>query len=369
MVFRSLSLGFALGCGIFLLGLVEFGFRARERSFQSHDVMDPGLIRYDETLGWTLTPNASGGHTNQDFGAVYRINEAGFRADSPMPRDRSHPLHAFVGDSFVFGFGVTEEQTFVHRLNQRAGTRGQFVNYGVPGYSTDQEALLIERELVGRKPDVIWLVVYLANDLLDNQFSMPMQVRHPKPFFEEQGKEIVLRNTPVPHAPAAGDPAQVDLGTAILGRDYFRTSWRARLSRRSAIFRSLDDSWLPAEDLQSLLEQRLQPSVRLFQAILARIEGSCREHGIRLRLVLMPGRAMVERPESLPGRYQKALLQQLLLSEGVKRGQPVDLGRALKARFDQTKERYFFPVDGHLTPAGQEMVAEVLAEACAEKSL
>lgn len=366
LVFRGLSLGFALGCGMLLLSVAELGFRARQRSLRSNDVMDPRLIRYDETLGWTLSPNSSGGHTNQDFGVAYEVNELGFRADSKLSNDSSRPLHAFVGDSFVFGFGVRAEETFVHRLNQLAASRGRFINCGVPGYSTDQEALLIEREVIKLQPRVIWLTVYLANDLLDNQFPTPMQVSHPKPYFEWAGEGLVLRNSPVPRQSTDGERGQVDLGTAILGSEHFQTSWRARLSRRSALFRSVDDHWLPAEDVQSLLESRIQPSIKLFLAIVDRIESVCREQNIRLRLVVMPGRALIETPGSLPGRYQALLHQRLLPHPALSRWQPVDLAKVLQARYDQTKQHYFFPVDGHLTPAGQVVVAEALAAACSE---
>lgn len=185
----------------FLLAGSELVVRWQQSRIRNSDRLDPGIAHYDPELGWKLTPNWTGSHRTFDFTVRYTINEAGLRADSPLPFDRRGKLVAVVGDSFAFGLGVNDDQTFVHLLNQSARDQATFVNFSVPGYSTDQEALLIERDVLRWKPDVIILAVYVANDLFDNLLDHPLQVNHAKPRFALCDGRLVLTNVPVPVRP------------------------------------------------------------------------------------------------------------------------------------------------------------------------
>jgi hypothetical protein len=102
------------------------------------------------------------------------------------------------GDSFTFGLGVNDHETFVHLLNARAADGDSYLNFAIPGFSTDQEYLLIRRRVFDFNLSVIVLVTYLGNDLFDNQLPFPLQAHNAKPFFELAGDRLVLKNSPVP---------------------------------------------------------------------------------------------------------------------------------------------------------------------------
>lgn len=84
---------------------------------------------------------------------------------------------AVLGDSFVFGWGVEEEESFVSligkRLTELSGddVRVQMLNFGVPGYSTFQEVAAYEEFGRKFKPDVV--LVYVV----DNDFGFPFYIR------------------------------------------------------------------------------------------------------------------------------------------------------------------------------------------------
>ncbi len=63
-----------------------------------------------------------------------------------------------VGDSFSFGLGIENGQTFVHHLNELGDGKNVYWNFSIPGYSTDQEYLLIRERLGFFNPDVVVLV-------------------------------------------------------------------------------------------------------------------------------------------------------------------------------------------------------------------
>jgi hypothetical protein len=74
-----------------------------------------------------------------------------------------------LGDSYVFGLGVDEENLFTTHLEQLLASRSnrtvEVVNMGVPGYSTDREILLLEELGLKLFPDLVVRVV------CDNDFD------------------------------------------------------------------------------------------------------------------------------------------------------------------------------------------------------
>ena len=170
VLFVSIILLVSLGGG--LIGS-EAILRYRSRFIRDSNRLDPGLILYDERLGWRLAPGREGRHRHHDFDVRYATNRYGFRGDFRMNQGGEGLRYAFVGDSFTFSFGVGDHETFVAILNSKATGGGTFLNFGVPGYSTDQEYLLIRERVFSFRPDVILLVVYLAGMLRKRHRNHP----------------------------------------------------------------------------------------------------------------------------------------------------------------------------------------------------
>jgi len=86
-----------------------------------------------------------------------------------------------LGDSFTFGVGVEEEQTWIARTGEALRADGYSVatyDAGVPGYGAPDEEALFEHHLADLRPDLVVLGVYLANDLLDaSPASLKVEVR------------------------------------------------------------------------------------------------------------------------------------------------------------------------------------------------
>lgn len=360
-VFRTVLLVLVCLTGLLLLGLAEWTMRWRRSSLGVQDVMDPRLIRYDPDLGWALNPGSAGGHTNSDFGTVYHVSMTGFRADSTCLERRPATRQIFLGDSFVFGLGVPEDETFVHRLNTEASSKGCFVNCGVPGFSTDQELLLLDSILRDLQPDVVWLVIYLANDLLDIRQGRAIQVNQPKPFFEWREGRLERRHSPVPRQTVESPAAAPDLAFAMLGPELCRNSWRISLERRFLLFQSLSDRWLSPPDVTLAIAERLPPALDLFCALIRAMEEKCEKQSVRMRVAFMPGRSMVQKPDSIPGQYQRLVLGMLKTRPELNRLAALDLYPSLVSANQANPGRLFFPNDGHLTREGHEVVAKAIA--------
>jgi hypothetical protein len=101
-------------------------------------------------------------------------NSLGFRGPEFAARKPADALRiAFVGDSFTFGEGVRFEDTFPERaaaaLTRRCGTPVESLNFGVGGFNTTLERLLLERRVLGFEPDVV-VLGYVLNDAEPPQF-------------------------------------------------------------------------------------------------------------------------------------------------------------------------------------------------------
>lgn len=344
---------------LFAFVAADFVLKWKRDQIRKSEVLEPNLVQHDPILGWQLTPGWQGSHRHHDFVSKYSIDARGFRKDPISIPSAGGKLCAVVGDSFVFGFGVNDDQTFVHLLNESRAGDSTFINCGVPGYSTDQEALLIERSVLPLRPKEILLVVYLANDIFDNQLEMPMQVAGPKPRFELTSNGLELLGTPISSIPTRR-MATTDLITAVLGRE-FRKSIMGRLQARFALVGTLHESPAFYVDRTEEFDRRFKPAVDLFWAITQRIAAQADERNIGLKLVLLAGKSYAQNPWSLSSQYQESLKRQILARCESAKVPVIDVAGEMRRRFQQNSPSLFFPNDGHLSPEGHRLVAEILA--------
>jgi hypothetical protein len=343
------------------LGAAEFALRYRRDRVRRSGWLDPGLFRYDRRLGWRLTPGWQGRHRHWDYDVKYAVNRDGLRANgTPANADATNVI-AVVGDSFTFGFGVNDDETFIHRLDQRLGMDTHVMNFAVPGYSTDQEALLIEERVLPRAPTEILLVVYLGNDLFDNLRPFPLQGANAKPYFELRGGHPVLCNVPVPHEVRSAGRAQEELAAVVRGAGT-PPSLRERLQSRSEVARRVLSN-LPEPTIEPLVfAERFAPAVSLFGEILARIRRHCEGEEAELIVAALPGPSYVVRRRSQSAQYQD-YLRQCVLDAAANQGlRALDLARPLGGESVGLRRRLFHPEDGHLTVTGHRKVADLLAK-------
>lgn len=354
---------FAIGIfsATLLIGLlgVEWFVWARRQAIETSDRLDPGLIQRDESLGWRLAPGWRGMHRHHDFEASYSTNPYGFRGAIDPDANSDEPRYAVVGDSFVFGFGVNDDETFVELLNRAHEGEARFLNFGTPGYSTDQEYLLIRDRVLPFAPEAVFLFVYLGNDLCDNELPMPLQADLPKPRFEFDGDKFVLQN------PASEDRREElraqrpGLMEIVLGGRQSRSGLSAWLNR-SAAWRVLAERFFPPGDVSRGFEQRFAPSLKLFSFLVGKIRTACESHDASLILVLLPGRSYVERPGSVAFQYQNYLRKKILENKEDLKTPIHDLAGWMLTEHERNPGHWFYPNDGHLTPEGHRLVADYL---------
>jgi len=99
-----------------------------------------------------------------------------------------------IGDSYVEGAYVSDEQTTARRLEVRLGH--SVVNLGVSGYGTLQEFLILKKDGFRFRPKVVVLFFFEGNDLYDDQrfenyllspFSLEQTTVTPERWAQNQG--------------------------------------------------------------------------------------------------------------------------------------------------------------------------------------
>jgi lysophospholipase L1-like esterase len=126
------------------------------------------LHQYDADAGWICKANLDSRYKLPgSFDVRVRCNRRGLR-DEAIPYEKPPESKRIVvlGDSFMWGYGVENDEMFSTRLEEYL-PGAQTVNFGVNGYSTVQELVRFEKEGLKYSPD--WTVLaFCTNDLQDN---------------------------------------------------------------------------------------------------------------------------------------------------------------------------------------------------------
>jgi len=147
-------------------------------------------VRTDPELGWTLRPDVSGLMSDEPWQADLATNALGFR-DIPHGKKAAGVTRvAVLGDSFVFGSGVKQDEPLTRRLAALLGPSFDVVNLGVPGYGTDQALLTLRRWGPRLSPDVV-LAGFFWNDIMENASAEMYGMQKPRFVLEGGGLALV----------------------------------------------------------------------------------------------------------------------------------------------------------------------------------
>lgn len=180
----------AIGLGlVFALVLAECGLRLA-------GVGRPVFHRPDGTYGMVLIPGATGTFVNEGRAAV-EVNADGFRdVRHPKTKPAATLRIAVLGDSFTEALQVPRSQAFWAVLAEQlggcaalAGRKVETMSFGVSGYGTAQELLLLQRRVWDWSPDVVVVAFLTGNDVADNHPALGAAAA---PFFRLEGDKLVL---------------------------------------------------------------------------------------------------------------------------------------------------------------------------------
>jgi lysophospholipase L1-like esterase len=261
----------------------------------------------------------------------YHVNDLGFRGSS-LSEDRGGRHRVlFVGDSFTFGEGVHEQDTFVARLSklleQRVadGNGVQLINLGQPGHNPANELKILEQLAPQSNAELVVLVL-TPND-------WPSQYIAEMHGVEVRGQYTALyQPNPLYHA------------SRMLW--WFDAQWRNyRLNR------ALEAAF---DDVPQVLATDVQSREKACRTILE-IRDVARRQGAEFTAVVLPELLRLE-----ADRYPYAFIHESVVALGRQEGFPVvDLQPDFIGR--DPEELWVHRVDHHPNDQAHRIIAERLA--------
>jgi len=150
------------------LTLLEVGLRL-SGSFEPRPRLFPGDIEVvpdpfsDPFVGWKLEPDARIPERQAEYSVTYRTNPQGFRSPYDFSRPKTKRRIAFLGDSFTFGSGVADDETFAALIDAEL-PETQVFNYGIGAFGIDQMWMTLRHYALRSEPDVV-VVAFIRSDL------------------------------------------------------------------------------------------------------------------------------------------------------------------------------------------------------------
>lgn len=346
---RLILLGFSL---VFSLLVAELAIR-RVRP-QAVMTVTPGLYQPDPPRRYRIAPGFEGRITNQaEFDTHVLTNQEGMRGAERAAKPAGFLRVLALGDSFTFGVGAGETDTWPARLERTMGNV-QVLNAGAPGFGVPDEVAWFEAHGVDLQPDVVVVAVFLANDLQDASPDQP--------------KVAVVDGSLVVPGETGGLRRWLYYHSHL-----FRLLKSSVLEGRVRSLLGLKEPWAKRELRAELslygpaLPEEMRKGAEATEAAVARLAS----RGVPAVAVLIPSLPQVD-----PGRWTALLDQFGLDPAGYDPRRPNRLFREIFERHGvpvldltdtfaaavQQEQQIYYPIDQHLTPAGYDLMARTIGD-------
>jgi hypothetical protein len=323
---------------------------------------------YDAELGWRLTPNKRALRERTEYKHIETVNSLGMR---DVERAVANPAGAtrvlVLGDSFVEGYSVADDETLTRKLEAHLANNGRAVevlNAGVGGYSTDQELIWFRKRGRFFKPDIVVLALY-RNDILFN--PRPAYSRGPKPHFRIDEDGLVepperAGPKPVPLVVKGWHRWTAELSGVSHTYGYLRMKWwnlkwRVRQWRDG---KSTEPITLDARPERAEVTAAWHVTELLLQQLRVEVEAV----GARFVVLWVPAIELVHPDDD--GGYGEDVVGARLAKIATRRGitliSPLTELRRAQSKLAEQGERVYYESDRHWTRHGHQVAAEVLAE-------
>lgn len=202
---KNLGVNLGLTLGGLLMGVIigELGLRVAgiEGYPKIGDLVDSaptGFHTADRDLGWKLKPGASGEWKGEGESFV-RVNSQGLRDREHTKAKPPNTLRvAVLGDSFTEAIHLPIEQTFWSKLERKLGNcqavKGrknvEVINFGVQGYGTAQELIMLRKKVWDYHPDIVVLAFFIGNDVINNSPKLEYDLYRPFFVYDASGKLV-----------------------------------------------------------------------------------------------------------------------------------------------------------------------------------
>jgi hypothetical protein len=130
-----------------------------------------GFYTADPPGRYRLSPGYRGRIYNRaEYDNEIRINAEGLRGEEVGQGTENLTRLLSIGDSFVFGVGVEDAETFTSLIARKLtgiGVPAEGLNAGIPAFGVPDAVSWLARRGLALQPDVVILSIFQGNDLVD----------------------------------------------------------------------------------------------------------------------------------------------------------------------------------------------------------
>jgi lysophospholipase L1-like esterase len=305
--------------------------------------------------GLVPRPGITGRHVKMEFDYEFTNTSQGFRGDTLFSSSRPENIQnriLFLGDSFTWGSGSANDKAFVERIYSRI-PHTEVINSGVNGYGQRQELARLDVLGPALKPDLV-VLMFFWNDIEDN-----IKVSSPNFSVAIDGR-VIRTDLSIPedfdpllsrYAAEPIDKTEEKVWRKTFLYKLFKEGARAFRHRLFGIVGGFIKN-----------EEQRENAWKVTSELLRLIKLRSEEIGATLLVVSIPDYELVSPDGKLKGQEAvKIEIEDRIRQElDALQIEYFDLLPELKLRQEASRGPLYYLTDRHLTPDGNEVVADVL---------
>jgi hypothetical protein len=274
----------------------------------------PHWYQLDPLLGWKLHPHRHGWYVADGVKSPVHITPQGFR-DREHPLDKADGMYriAILGDEYSEAMAVPLTQTWWWQLPrelQRCGFQPdklvEVLNFGVGGYGTAQEYVLLETTAIRYQPDLV-LLQFSPGDVIDNSAALTSE--RDRPFFVLDAHGVPRIDDSFALKPEFDSRMQTRYRLVEEISDHSRSYQLARqLAELAFIGEAHADGELAA--LHQPRDAAWEKAWRVTEALVGSLNSFARRNGAQLAVIAIPHPRQTGRDMSYPDQRIGAFAKQ-----------------------------------------------------------
>lgn len=299
-------------------------------------------------LGWYHQKSKKAILKKDPLSIEINTNAAGFRGNRDYQKEKpSGTVRTLIlGDSFAFGWGVLDGETFGAQLENQVENM-EALNLGVAGYGIDQIYLSFSEIGKEYQPDFVFITIF-PEDFWRATRAFT-DVGYGKPFFKlNRANVLTLNNVPVRSPEEMGFEQFPEIIEHGYMETWFLNTATYRYLKKKTLRLARDLGWVDPD---------LTEEWRLGQAILKKLLREVRERGAKPLLVIVP-------PERWMGNTKPDSIQKSLARFAAReREELLDLTpHFIKASRRFGVNQFYIKGDNHWTADGHKFVSDLLIQ-------
>lgn len=147
---------------LIMLILLEFFLIMFPQYTQSYSFPNGLFMNAESPIDFKLVPNFTGKMESSQYNINIKINSKGLRDyEHDINKNKENFRILALGDSYVFGQGVEQEEGFISIIEEKLGV--EIIKAGVPGYGQTNELEYYKKEGYSYDPNLV-IIFYYMND-------------------------------------------------------------------------------------------------------------------------------------------------------------------------------------------------------------